>query len=348
MTYGVKITILLEFGIKRYNKTMGRTRDTSKIFTTVENIDVTDQLNSLISVGSASPSTDTKIWIDTTTASAPIIKTFSDSLWRGSRLSNLDSPIVATGGSISTISQNGTSYKVHTFTSTSNFNIVSGEGIVEYLVLAGGGAGGGSNQDVTGNTGGGGAGGYLEGSTNVSAGVHTVVVGAGGSRVSATVGGDGSVSGFNNIQSTGGGGGGGLNSYNGRTGGSGGGRGFTGSPGVGVSGQGFTPTGSGGGGSNGIGDPDTYGGNGTTSSIDGTATTRAGGGGSGRSNQSGGSLSNGGFGGGGYGVAGDGGTAGSGSTNTGSGGGGGGKRSGLGEQLPGNGGSGIVIIRYLT
>ena len=342
---------------------MGRTRDTSKIFTTTANnyattaqlsasvasIDVTDELNATVFVGSASPSSSTKIWINTLTASAPTMETYSSGAWRGVRTSNLRDYIIATGGSISTIAQNGLNYKVHTFTSTTNFTVTSGIGQVEYLIIAGGGAGGGSGADNTGDTGGGGAGGYQTGITNVVPGLYTVTVGAGGTSVGNTVGNSGTDSSFNAITSTGGGGGGGNASNNGLSGGSGGGRGFSGNPGVGISGQGFTPTSSGGGGSGGIGSPNTSGGPGTTSTIDGTATTRAGGGGRGLSNAGGGILSNGGSGGGGYGVGGSSGSgAGFGSTNTGSGGGGGGKQSGLGAQTPGNGGSGIVIIRYLT
>ena len=62
---------------------MGRTRDTSKIFTTtaqsIANIDVSSSLDSRIFISSASPSsgnTNGRIWIDTSTASAPVLQTY--------------------------------------------------------------------------------------------------------------------------------------------------------------------------------------------------------------------------------------------------------------------------------
>ena len=50
-------------------------------------------------------------------------------------------PIVATGGSTSSYTNNvnGKTYKVHTFTSSGTFQITSGSGVVTYVVLAGGG-----------------------------------------------------------------------------------------------------------------------------------------------------------------------------------------------------------------
>ena len=55
--------------------------------------------------------------------------------------------IVATGGTITTVVQNGVLYKVHTFTATgsSTFRVASGSGKVWYLVVAGGGGGGSSS-----------------------------------------------------------------------------------------------------------------------------------------------------------------------------------------------------------
>jgi hypothetical protein len=108
----------------------------SAVSASIANIDVTSQLDSLIAVQSASPSSSTKIWINTLTASAPTIETFSSGAWRGIRTSNLRDFIIATGGSISTIAQNGLNYKVHTFTSTTNFTVTSGVGQVEYLIIA--------------------------------------------------------------------------------------------------------------------------------------------------------------------------------------------------------------------
>ena len=68
----------------------------------------------------------------------------------------------ATGGTITTSGD----YTIHTFTSSGNFVIESGEVNIEYLVVAGGGGGGGSHPE-TGNGytagGGGGAGGFRTG-----------------------------------------------------------------------------------------------------------------------------------------------------------------------------------------
>ena len=83
--------------------------------------------------------------------------------------------ISATGGTITTDGN----FKVHTFTSTGTFEIASGTGDVEYLVVAGGGGGGQTNTFNAG--GGGGAGGFLTGTlTNQTVGSLAVEVGAGG------------------------------------------------------------------------------------------------------------------------------------------------------------------------
>jgi len=113
--------------------------------------------------------------------------------------------ILATGGTI-TVDGN---FKVHSFTSSANFEITSGEGDVDYLIVGGGGGGGGNNG------GGGGAGGHRSGTfTALSAGVYPVVVGGGGaggnglSSGAGATGTNGSSSSVNSITSSGGGGGG--------------------------------------------------------------------------------------------------------------------------------------------
>ena len=81
---------------------------------------------------------------------------------------------LATGGSESTITENGVTYRVHTFTSSGNLTVQK-SGSVEVLVVAGGGSGGVDN--------GGGAGGgglidktiYVENDTT-----YSIVIGAGG------------------------------------------------------------------------------------------------------------------------------------------------------------------------
>lgn len=166
---------------------------------------------------------------------------------------------------------------------------------VEYLVIAGGGSGG--NSASTNGNGGGGAGGYQTGTlTNVA--TAAVSIGGGGSPVSpsSNARNQGSPSVFGPITSIGGGGGG---SYNGglpgQPGGSGGGNGGNPNPsaGSGTPGQGnpgttsgwYTWTGTGGGGAGSVSSSNpgffSDGGRGLSSSISGTAVTRAGGGGGG-------------------------------------------------------------------
>ena len=271
--------------------------------------------------------------------------------------------IYPTGGTVSTISDGGIDYRVHTFTSVGNHTFsVTCDMNVEVLVVAGGGGGGG---DVGG---GGGAGGLIyygsespnSGSSYpVTPGTISVTVGSGGSGAPAAAGdggrgGNGGNSVFGSLTAIGGGGGGTYNGITGLSGGSGGGGGgsntSTTSGGSGTSGQGYSGGngwsgnyggGSGGGaGSAGLNATDgngRAGGNGLPYSISGVSSYYAGGGGAGGSNASG----PGGLGGGGLGpqretTAGEPGTP-----NTGGGGGApGGSRGG------GAGGSGIVIVRY--
>ena len=117
----------------------------------------------------------------------------------------------ATGGTVTEITEGGVDYKVHTFTSSGTFEVVSGIADVEYLVVAGGGGGGGWG-------GGGGAGGLLTGSTTVTPQIYTVSVGAGGARGSEayTSGGDGVGSSVFEQSAVGGGGGGHYNGNPGR------------------------------------------------------------------------------------------------------------------------------------
>jgi hypothetical protein len=271
------------------------------------------------------------------------------------------------GGSVTTSG----SYRIHTFTSSSSFTVPTGLSLsdVEYLVIAGGGAGGAHHG------GGGGAGGYrcsvpgensganssAEARLNLTAGSYTVTVGGGGSGTTTNgnatgPAASGSNSVFGSITSIGGGGGGRCCShYNGVSGGSGGGSwtwsdvasGGSGTSGQGNSGVGNNGTTDNGGGAGGAGAAGSskFGGNGLTSSITGSAVTRAGGGAGGWYISGG--YAAGGSGGGGTSALADGshdagGDATSGTTNTGSGGGG----SGSYSRYPGNGGSGIVIVRY--
>jgi hypothetical protein len=240
---------------------------------------------------------------------------------------------------------------------------------VQYLVVAGGAAGG---AGFGGGAGGGGAGGYRSSVTGESSGggssaespitvqpltAYTVTIGAGGAPVNGNVlGTNGGNSVFGSITSLGGGGA--SSQIAGASGGCGGGGGeLSGvtAGGAGTSGQGYAGgtgnfsggnAGAGGGGAGAVGGNSSSGavgagGIGVQSSITGTATYRAGGGGASGNGLPG---SSGGLGGGGNGGPGSGGsgTVTSGAANTG-GGGGGTYLAGAGTA---GGGSGIVIIRY--
>ena len=297
-------------------------------------------------------------------------------------------PIVATGGTVSNYTANGTNgvngvqYRVHSFTTVGNssLNITDAgtSGQLDYLVVAGG--GGGSIQ----HAGGGGGGGvvyntnFVVNTSNVS-----ITVGSGGINNTNVChncgyqGANGANSVFGSIVAYGGGGGGSwseTNSGNGLNGGSGGGGGVgrnsSGSGGTGTVGQGFAggngfPHGSGGipyrgtggGGAGGQGgnmgsSNGASGGIGILNYITGTAKYYGGGGGGGVYG-SGGQAGNGGIGGGGAGGAAMGAiNAAIGATGNASGGngeantGGGGGSSGQWEVIGGNGGSGIIIVRY--
>ena len=296
-------------------------------------------------------------------------------------------PMFATGGTITTITADSKTYRVHTFLTGGTLDVVSlgtSTGQVEYLLVGGGGGGGSAH------AGGAGAGGLLTGTTNLNVSGYTVFVGSGGTggpgnptfdlpKSSGTTGGNST---FANIIAYGGGASGYFDgcptagnplSVLGGPGGSGAGGsgGNTNlSPddafgGTGVAGQGFSggtrfncpDNGAGGGGAGDVGSSveinatsGCSGGIGLLISINGTPTYYAGGGGGGV--WEGGDYARPYGGPGGSGVGGDGGNAlvvgGSpGLPGLANSGGGGG---GGANYNPGggNGGSGIVIIRYET
>lgn len=211
--------------------------------------------------------------------------------------------------------------------STAFVQNVGTTGTVKAIVVGGGGGGGVS--------GGGGGGGSVTTSSAfaVTNQAYSVVVGAGGTA-SGAGGNDGVDSTFSTLTGAGGklgvGGGGSGGASGSHTGGAGDGT-NTGGGGAGDSANGSARIGTTGG----------VGGGGTDcSAIIPTASTYGGGGGGGSADGSGGGVGGGGGGvGGGTGVAGTAGTA-----NTGGGGGGGGG----GAGIPAGGGSGVVVIAYLT
>ena len=286
-------------------------------------------------------------------------------LWLGA--SAFD-PIVATGGTVSNIEINGVQYQVHVFTTSGDFVVgsVGDDSTAEYLVLGGGGGGGNDHG------GGGGAGGLVVTSNSIIDTTYSAIVGLGGQgalsvRDGSTMGTSGGNSSIFGTIAYGGGRGGSYTNgapENGGSGGGGGGDGDVG--GQPIAGQGYaggngsssSPSyqGGGGGGAGGVGAPGTTnsngpnGGNGFSSAISGSDVVYGGGGG-GCSAYDGVSYGLGGSGGGGRGATN---TAVAVSGTNGLGGGGGGaNRHGAGGShasssigTAGNGGSGLVIIRY--
>ncbi len=263
-------------------------------------------------------------------------------------------PVIATGGTITEINDNGTDYRVHTFLEDGVFT-PTGDMSVEYLVVGGGGAGGSHT------AGAGGAGRLLKDITTVEETSYPIVVGDGGliGVVMYTQGGNGETSSFAGYSAYGGGGGGAGNGSavsDGKDGGSGGGAAPTVGT-IGVTSQvtgwgndggqyfgtgGSTYAGGGGGGAGSVGQNGTTGtgglskgGNGGTGMIV-WGNAYAGGGGGGVHGV--GEFGLGSFGGGNGALVGG---ATAGLNNTGGGGGGGGN-----TNFGANGGSGIVIIRY--
>lgn len=292
--------------------------------------------------------------------------------WNGSTLEVCDgsswgglgsgaaSSISASGGNVTqfvgdgTNGTNGTTYRVHTFTSTDTLTVsnAGSSGSVEYL-LVGGGGGGGACYGA-----GGGAGGFVEGNLNVAPGIYTITVGAGGGTNTNGNGGTGGassigVTGSTLVSALGGGFGGGSCANNGGGGGSGGGGSNGGVGAAGTPGQGFgggngtlSQSGGGGGGAASAGAGRAPG-NGLASDINGTSNFYAGGGGGGSCVVSPGTADvPGGTGGGGPGGMLN---AGQGDATANTGGGGGGTCATscpAGPCRSGAGGSGIVIVRY--
>jgi len=333
----------------------------AQLSASVANIDVTSSLDSRIYINSASPTSGSngQIWINTTTASAPTLSVLGSSQFRTPRLGNFS----ATGGTITTSGP----YTIHTFTSLSSFNVLGGSRQVEYLIVSGG--GGGANWG-----GGGGGGGVLTGTVSVTTNSYPIVVGSGGAGAGVNLdysGFKGASSSAFSISPEGGGFGGATNGGVGGPGGSGGSGGGGGvynhGGGNSVSGQGNSG-GAGnqtsdryrGGGGGGAGSQGTApislskcgnGGNGILSTISGSNVYYAGGGGGGGVTGSYAAFIEGGTGGLGGGGNGGNSTTDGGNQQLGQDGGvntGGGGGSGAYGRIGSQGGSGIVILRYLT
>jgi hypothetical protein len=237
-------------------------------------------------------------------------------------------PALPTGGVV--VYQGG--YRYHAFTTSGDF-VVAGALTVEYLVVGGGGSGANGGGQI--GQGGGGAGGLLSATgVSITAGTHTVVVGAGGLVAGPTNGGNSSLGsvatavggGSANSNAGGNSGGSGAGAVGGAAAGSGtGGQGYAGGVGYG---SGNPSSGGGGGGAGGLGGNSPFtnqiGQAGLGSVWTANGVTYAAGGRGNTTEQNG-------F------------TALAGAANTGNGGDGG---CGYGPTSGAAGGSGVVIIRY--
>ena len=91
-------------------------------------------------------------------------------------------PAIATGGTETTITDNGKTYRVVTFTANGTLTVTK-DGLVDFLVVGGGGGGGGCQNQGNRGAGGGGGGQVLAISPMFAkAGTYPIIVGAGGSR----------------------------------------------------------------------------------------------------------------------------------------------------------------------
>jgi len=284
----------------------------------------------------------------------------------GASLPSAHAQVTATGGTVTSYTDGGITYDVHTFTGSATFNVTAG-GSVDYLIVGGGGGGGG------GTGGGGGAGGFVTGTTTVTGSTaYTITVGTGGlggTTSSPYRGADGLPSVFAGVTAVGGGGGGSNYpvspgytdpSIGGSGGGGSGDSGHAGASGTTLQGNAggsanawnnpYTPGGGGGAGAAGTSgstQPNgAAGGAGQSSSITGIAKFYAGGGGSGTFFGSTGGTGGSSIGGhGGQGAFGNASGVTNGTANTGSGGGG---QGGNSSTIAGKGGSGVVIIRFVS
>ena len=104
--------------------------------------------------------------------------------WFGANAEGFNSAIVATGGTVTTDGN----FKVHTFTTGGTFEITSGSGDVEYLVVGGGGGSGRTSGSTITRAGAGGAGGLKSG-TLTDMGVQSISITVGGGGVAVGPGG---------------------------------------------------------------------------------------------------------------------------------------------------------------
>jgi hypothetical protein len=320
-----------------------------------------------LTVGTTAPSSPSigDQWFDSTTGISAM------KVWSGSEWDTMSSSFQASGGTVTTYYDGGLQYKAHTFTSSGTFTSQSTGSVDVMIVAGGGGAGLGHGTNALG---GGGAGG-MRVSTGVAVlpNAYSIIIGAGGPRgtvngvdptsngvsssalgLSTVGGGRGDGDGEpGTVSNSNGGSGGGGSTYRMSTGSTLVNAGGSGTSGQGNAGAGSILTGAvgssgGGGGAGAAGQNSSTTGNGGNGGVGLQNNYRTGsniyyaggGGGAGWEAQTAGL---GGLGGGGDAPIRGSGTNANADVNT---GGGGGASKGNATDTPGNGGSGIVIIRY--
>jgi len=188
-------------------------------------------------------------WAVAASASDVVLGSLATLTWTGTGTTKIavwSSPFswTATGSYYSTnYTEGGTNFSEVVWTNGAGSFSPSSSKAAELFVVAGGGGAGGMTPDAY-CSGGGGAGGCLYFGTNLNAQTYTVTVGLGGAGGALGLydGNNGSNSTFGSLTATGGGGGGGGNGGTGNAGhngGSGGGASLDKTPGTGISGQGF-------------------------------------------------------------------------------------------------------------
>jgi hypothetical protein len=167
--------------INNNNMVIGGTTVTETEFASIQN-----KANITSSSDAPTGAAEGDLWYDTDTG---VI-----SNWNGNEWVSMTNSFDAVGGTVTTYSDGGTNYQVHTFTSSAAFNVNSGTKQADVLIVAGGGGGGNDN------AGGGGAGGLLYygietpktpngGRITLTPGSYPIVIGAGGAGAANSGGG---------------------------------------------------------------------------------------------------------------------------------------------------------------
>lgn len=142
--------------------------------------------NTGISVSSGSASCTVPSGVHGQSVGATVVITVENTAKGNVESSTSQSKVVqgiATGGTVSTYSSGGTNYKVHKFTSSGNLVVPTGLTLSNCNIVIVGGGGGSGAYGNGGGGGGGGAGGYGNATvSSLTAGTHSITIGAGGAQ----------------------------------------------------------------------------------------------------------------------------------------------------------------------